>query len=428
MQNKNLDEIMRLKEAFTQLKLSKLLLSLTLVIFTFSACQQKEQEVEVPSDAEITEAVKSQFSSSEAIPAEEIQVETEEGIVTLNGSISNLLAKKRATEMAQSIHGVLSVVNNLIITESRPDEAVENDIAEAIATDPATEFWEITASVNNGVARLKGVVDSWQEKQLAGTLAKGVKGVKEVKNTIIVNPKVARSDEQIKKEVKQTLMMNSRIRDNMIEVQVDSGRVALSGAVGSAYEKQLASDVAHVTGVESVEADLLEVHPEYRSEMLENDQLSVLTADQIKDAIQRALAYDPRVPEEKIEVTVEGETAILSGTVNNLNTKLSAESDARHTAGISSVENNISVEQKVIVEPETPVTDDAIKSRIILAVQRDPYVEEAALTVSVESGLVTLEGDVNSEFEKEQIEKLASNVKGVIAIDNNLKIIEGSTI
>lgn len=418
---------MNAKESFSNSLLLKLLVILVIGLFTLTGCQESTTEtVEVPSDDEITEAIITQFNATEAVPAENIEVETSEGVVTLSGTITNLLAKRKATSIAQDIHGVLSVVNNVKVSGDRADDALETDVTQALSTDPATEALEISVDVQNGLVTLKGAVDSWQEKQLAGTISAGVKGVKEINNTILVQPNPTRSAENIKQEIEKTLMMNSEIRGGEITVNVDSNRVSLSGAVGSAYEKQLAIDYSHVVGVDSVVADELEVHPEFRSEMLESDELDILTDEQIVDAIRNALRYDPRVPEDSIEVTIKDDIAILSGTVTNLNSKLAAESDARHTAGVREVENNIEVKKKVVVTPEVPVTDDAIQERVSLAIQRDPYVENSNVSISVDNGVVLLEGTVDSEFKKEQVETVTRDVKGVLAITNNIEVSQGS--
>ena len=418
---------MKTKEYFSHSLLPKVLLVLALVLFTLTGCRESTTDtVEVPSDANITEAVNAQFATSEAVPSENIKVETGEGVVTLSGSTTNLLAKRKATTLSQNIHGVLSVVNNVTVSSDRPDDAIETDVNQALSTDPATEALEISITVQNGLVNLKGAVDSWQEKQLAATITAGVKGVKDINNTVLVNPDRTRSEDNIQQEVEKTLMMNSEIRGDQIEVQVDSSRVTLSGAVGSAYEKQLAIDYSHVVGVDSVAADELEVHPEFRSEMLQSDQLEILTNEQIVEAIKNAFTYDPRVPENMVEVTLEEDIAILTGTVNNLNAKLAAESDARHTAGVSDVENNIKVEKKVVVSPEVPVSDDAIQNRVDLAIQRDPYVGSNKVSISVTKGVVLLEGKVDSEFKKEQAEKVTGNVKGVLAVKNNIEVAQNS--
>jgi len=411
-------------ERFSMTKVLAALLSL-LFIISISSCTQDEatrQNREVPSDRELTEIITTQLESSYEVPADEISVETKDGIATLNGSTSNLLAKRKAKEITQSISGVLGVVNNLKVTATRTDSLVDRDVDKALATDPATEKWQINADVNNGVVTLKGAVDSWQERKLADLIASRVKGVKEINNNIIVNYSGTRTDDEIEAEIERTLMMSSRISGDMVDVSVTDGNVELSGAIGSAYEKSVATDLARVTGVESVNTDKLEVHPEYESSMFQNDGIASLSADEIKEAITSALKYDPRVPEEQVSVTVEDNIAILQGTVQNLNSKLAAGNDARNTAGINSVENNITVERKVVVTPDVPTSDSAIQERIRNAIIRDPYVEVSNITINVDTGIVELQGSVDTEFEKEQIAKIAGNVKGVIAIDNELSI------
>ncbi|MDX1639925.1 MAG: BON domain-containing protein [Balneolaceae bacterium] len=411
-------------DRFSLSKLCAALLSLLFVVVV-SSCSQKQgtgQETELPGDREITTTIQSQFEVEESVPADSIDVETEDGVVTLNGNISNFLAKKEANRIAQSTYGVLSVVNNLKITADRPDRAIDRDVDAALASDPVTETWEINSDVNNGVVTLTGRVDSWQEKDLAAAVAGHVKGVKEIENNITVLYDEHRSDKEIRAEVEQKLKMSSQVNADMVEVSVEEGAVTLSGAIGSAYEKMLVQDLARVAGVESVAADRLEVHPEYENAMFRSDNIDALPGDEIKQAIEDALRYDPRVPANKISVRIDDNTAVLEGSVLYLNAKMAAESDARNTAGINSVENNITVERKVVVEPQVPTTDEAVSERLRYAIQRDPYVEFTELKVTVEKGIARIRGTVDSQFEKDQLYQIAANVKGVIAIDNNVNI------
>lgn len=409
----------------SQYSFTSILLTLFFVTSIFSCTQKKKKQTSpaVPVDSAIEETIRTQLNATTAIPADRINISSTDGIVAMNGYTSNLLAKKRATEIAQATSGVISVINNLRITANRPDDAIQKDVYRALRTDPATENWEITVEVNNGLVRLTGAVDSWQEKKLTSTITAGVKGVTEVKNNIIVSHKKEdRKPADIKAEIKSTLMYDSQIRDNMINVKVDSSVVTLSGSVGSAAEKQLAIEKSHVTGVKKVKAENLKVQPEYNSKQLVNKMVGSLSPSQIEKAIEKTYTYDPRVPADKINVEVEDSTAILTGTVLNLNSKLAATDNAFNTVGIEEVDNRIKVERKVVVRPKVPTTDKAIKSRIIEGVRRDPYVEEAQISVLVDDGVVELQGDVNSQFEKQQIQDITEKVKGVINIVNNLKV------
>ncbi|MDX1672511.1 MAG: BON domain-containing protein [Balneolaceae bacterium] len=405
-----------------------LFLSLFLILNVVSCREQERPTRELPSDEEITESIATQLGQDAAIQADQIDVKTRDGIATLTGDTGNLLAKRKAEKIAESAFGVLAVVNNISVTAERPDELVEDDILDALASNPATENIQIETEVNNGSVTLKGLTDSWAERRLTEKIVAGVKGVKEIRNNLIVQLEEARPDSAIAKDIKQSLLWDNRIGDAMIKVEVDDGNVSLSGAVGSAREKTLAMETAQLAGVEAVEADLLEVHPEYQSMMFQNSQITGLTTDQIRKAIIRSLQVDPRVDAEQVNVQIKDDVVILTGTVPYLSNKLAAGEDARNTAGVSRVENNIDVNHKVVVQPEADLSDSAIKNRIVNAMLRDPYIEysEQKLQVRVNDGVAILEGTVESQFEMNQIEEIIADVKGVITLKNQMKIAEGN--
>lgn len=405
------------------LSVFRFILSL-LLVFSLIACSDESNTntVDLPSDQAISETVQNQLEVAPDVPADSIDISTTSGIVKLSGSTENLLAKQRATEIAEAVTGVVSVINNLKVNVDRVDEAVKKDVNRALSTDPATEHWEIASDVNNGKVTLTGSVDSWQEKKLAGTIVSGVKGVKNIENNILVSVNTSREASNIEDEVSSILKFDSRIRNNLIDVGVKKDTVYLSGSVGSATEKSIAIEKAHVRGVESVEADRLNVRPEYNNARFLDETISSLTQEEIKEALFNTLSYDPRVPADNINIKIENGKAILGGSVKNLNAKMAAEEDAKNTTGITEVKNNITVERKVVVKPEIPTTDEAIKSRIKNGILRDPYVEEIEISINVDNGIVELDGYVDSEFEKKQIGQITSDVKGVIAVNNNLTI------
>lgn len=405
-------------------------LAIFLLAFILAACGSGDPQPadELPSDASIESAISDRLASSPFVTGEDSLVATaEDGVVTLTGTATSILAKEKATEISRAASGVLSVVNNVKVVSTRPDEAIAADITRALQTDPATEALEIVVGeVNNGVVTLKGAAESWQEKRLAGQVARGVKGVTAVRNNVLVNYVEARDDTQIEQEINQVLRFDSRLGSARINVDVRNDTVSLSGSVGSATEKHLASELAHVTGVEAVEADLLEVHPEYENSLFANEAASRLSSTDIEAAVNRALVYDPRVTADSITVSVSDGTATLTGTVEEIGAKLAAAADARNTAGVARVQNDIEVVRKIVVEPEVPTSDEAIRTRVKEAITRDPYVENSNVTVFVEEGLVALSGEVGSEFERSRIEQLAEKVKGVLAVTNSLSVNSGT--
>ena len=66
-------------------------------------------------DAAITSAVKSKFLADTSISGLKIDVDTKDGIVTLNGNVGSKAEADRAVSMARETDGVSRVVNNLRI-------------------------------------------------------------------------------------------------------------------------------------------------------------------------------------------------------------------------------------------------------------------------------------------------------------------------
>lgn len=61
--------------------------------------------------------------------------------------------------------------------------------------------WELTAAASDGEITLTGMVDSHAKKELAETVAKGVRGVTAVENNNMVDYAFERTDPEILTEV-----------------------------------------------------------------------------------------------------------------------------------------------------------------------------------------------------------------------------------
>jgi osmotically-inducible protein OsmY len=117
-------------------------------------------------DKEITQAIERELIIQDGVLAYKIDVETQEGVVKLMGTTDNILAKDRATDIARMVKGVNGVVNLVKVKHSNiPDSELKQNIEKALLQDPATDSYEVSVEVNNGVVDLSGVVESWQEKK-----------------------------------------------------------------------------------------------------------------------------------------------------------------------------------------------------------------------------------------------------------------------
>lgn len=68
------------------------------------------------------------------------------------------------------------------------------------------------------------------------------------------------------------------------------------------------------------------------------------------------------------------------------------------------------------------VNDDTITDQVRIKLADDPVVKGGALAVDVKQGVVTLSGAVELDKQKEKAGKVASKVKGVKQVVNNIEI------
>jgi len=80
----------------------------------------------------------------EGVFPNDLDVSTSQGIVTLSGSVNNILAKERSLNMAESIRGVRGVIDRIaVMPVSRSDADIRKDIQAALRQDPATESYRV---------------------------------------------------------------------------------------------------------------------------------------------------------------------------------------------------------------------------------------------------------------------------------------------
>jgi osmotically-inducible protein OsmY len=369
-------------------------------------------------DQAIADAVEDRYLLSRHVDLNRIDVRVSDGIVGLTGTVSDLLAKERATRLAEMVEGVRAVSNRLVVqpTTVRGDAELRQRVEAALRENPATESWEIRTTVIDGVVTLEGTVESWTEKQLAGRVAKGVGGVVGLNNRLGVVYPVHRSDEEIRQDVAERLRWDARVQDGLIEVEVDEGQVRLSGIVGSAAEKRQAGWDSWVAGVEGVDDSGLEVKWWVGDSDLRHDPTPPKTDAEIAAALGRALGYDPRVPAAGVTPGADGGWVTLRGVVSDLAAKRAAERLARHTTGVVGVTNRIKVRP-----PDIPSDAELVRD-IEGALQKNPYTEAYEIRVEARDGDVSLSGAVETQFEKAEAERVAASVAGVTRVANWLRV------
>ena len=130
----------------------------------------------------------------------------------------------------------------------------------ALFADDRVKGRQVHVETKDGVVMLRGKVDSPEAKSAALEIAKGIEGVKNVKNELqVVAPsqrrEVAADDKVVAKNVQSKFKADPQLKN--VKVEVNKGVVSLSGEVKSIDASAKASEVARsVAGVQSVKNDL----------------------------------------------------------------------------------------------------------------------------------------------------------------------------
>ena len=130
----------------------------------------------------------------------------------------------------------------------------------ALFADDRVKGRQVHVETKDGVVMLRGKVDSAEAKTAAAEVAKGVDGVKDVKNELqVVAPsqraEITADDKVIAKNVQAKLKHDSALKN--AKVEVNNGVVSLTGEVRSIDASAKASEMARsVAGVRAVKNDL----------------------------------------------------------------------------------------------------------------------------------------------------------------------------
>lgn len=152
----------------------------------------------VISDATVTSSIKGVLMTDRMINASQIGVETQQGIVSLNGIVPSPDQKLRAELLARDIQGVRQVVNNLQVAVVTPTPSIsapfQNDpeitatIKEKLMADRLANLARVHVDTTEGTVYLNGTVPSTVHKVRAEQVARDVRGVIQVVNNLQVQP------------------------------------------------------------------------------------------------------------------------------------------------------------------------------------------------------------------------------------------------
>jgi len=231
--------------------------AISLILFSMPLIAQE-------ADARIETSAKTSYVFVTYLQNDDIRVESDEGVVTLSGTVAEAFHKALAEDTASSLPGVKHVKSELSIENLRSGE---NSDARLTTKVKSTLLFHhnvgalTDVSAVGGVVTLRGNADNQAQKNLAAEYAKDIEGVADVKNEIAVVDKPRQNadsgykidDASITSQVKMVLMSYRSTSSLYTGVATQDGEVTLSRMARNEAERTLASKiVGDVKGVEKV--------------------------------------------------------------------------------------------------------------------------------------------------------------------------------
>lgn len=151
-----------------------------------------EIEVKLPremegSDEGIAQHIARTFEWNVQIPADDIEAEVKNGVVTLSGEVERHYQRSYIQRQIEDTKGVRSVINNIRIRKLTTVSDVKGEIVKALHRHANVEAGRVQVAVANGTVTLSGTVDSYWEKDLIKNAAWKMAGVTRVVDNMMIN-------------------------------------------------------------------------------------------------------------------------------------------------------------------------------------------------------------------------------------------------
>lgn len=210
------------------------------------------------------------------------------------------------------------------------DRQLRDEVLEELEWEPSLDCAGIEASVEDGVVALSGHVPTFAEKQTAEAVAKRVRGVRAVIETIEVRPLQSDWDDGIARRALNVLDWDVAVPRHAVRVKVARGLVTLSGEVEWEYQRRAAeAAVRRLSGVIGLRNNI-RLKPGARP-------------PDVKRLIEEALQRNAELDAGKIRVGVAGGRVVLEGEVKGWVERELAEQAAWSAPGVHAVVDHLSV-------------------------------------------------------------------------------------
>jgi osmotically-inducible protein OsmY len=137
---------------------------------------------------------------------------------------------------------------------------------------------------------------------------------------------------------------------------------------------------------------------------------------ELRRMILDELEFQPNIDAAAIGVAVENGVVSLTGHVKTYAQKFAAERAVKGVKGVKAVAEEI----KVVSNDDIDISDEAIAARSLDVIRWNSAIPDEHLQVKVQDGWVTLEGEVDWQYQKEAAQSAVRKLAGVMGINNML--------
>jgi len=142
-------------------------------------------------DSAISEKIDESLEASTAVKARQVNIQTHEAVVYLTGIVDSEDARREAGRIAWRTAGVNGVVNDLTVGERTvgdwvDDTLISSQLKAKLIADTGVQASDVDVSSSQGVVTLMGRVRTTAVKQDAERIARGITGVTDVHNELVV--------------------------------------------------------------------------------------------------------------------------------------------------------------------------------------------------------------------------------------------------
>jgi osmotically-inducible protein OsmY len=345
------------------------------------------------SDSAVETRVQARYFADATVKGRRIDVDADNGVVTLTGTVESEAAKARAADLARQVDGVTRVEDRLRVEPGQrtdattPDARRPTEPTDSGEMDPNTvnPGWittkiqsqyflspdvkgnniDVTTS-GNGHVTLRGTAESAAERQEAVRIARATDGVRDVSDELRVtgdpdarpaagtarpagdrDPGGDLGDGWTSAKIQAKYFMDGEVKGRNIDVTTNNGVVTLRGEVETAAEKRQAVAIARATDGVSDVRDELRMVPDTDADRARGVDVRGATQP-VTDAwlttkIQSKYFLDRSLKARDIDVTTNAGVVTLTGRVENEAQKREAEAIAKETGGVTRVDNKLQI-------------------------------------------------------------------------------------